>query len=459
MPDPSWSTELRATARLAAPLVAAQLAQISMSFIDVVMVGRLGPEAMAAAVLGHTVFFTGMLLGIGFVVAVSPLVSQAYGAGQPEEAARATRQGLWLALFASVPLFFLMRNAEPLLLLARQDPQTSALAAGYLGALAWGILPDLGFGALRGFMEGIGKPRPILLIAIGAAVLNVAANYVLMFGKLGFPALGVVGTGYASALVFWAMFGVMALVVRGGRPYKAYRVFRGLRRPDPSALRELARVGWPIGVGLGIESGMFTAATLLVGTLSVSALAAHQVALNAASVSFMVPLGIAFAATSRVGQAVGRVDPEGVRRAGQAALVLGVGSMLVGAMLFWLVPGAIVAVYLEADAPGAAEVGAQAVALLGIAAVFQLVDGAQAVYGGALRGLKDTKTPMLIGLVAYWGIGLTTAVVLSRSGWGAAGVWWGLVLGLAAAAVLLRWRFNAQLRRVTEGVGEIRGTP
>ena len=459
MPDLSWSAELRATARLAAPLVAAQLAQISMSFIDVVMVGRLGPDAMAAAVLGHTVFFTGMLLGVGLVVAVSPLAAQAHGAGKPEEAARAARQGLWLAVLATGPLFLLMRHAEPLLRVAGQDPEVSALAAGYLGALAWGILPDLGFGALRGFMEGIGKPRPILLIALGAAVLNVGANYVLMFGKLGFPALGVEGTGYASALVFWAMFGAMALVVRGARPYRAYRVFRGLRRPDPTALKELARVGWPIGVGLGIESGMFTAATLLVGTLSVGALAAHQVALNAASVSFMVPLGIAFAATSRVGQAVGRGDRAGVRRAGQAALVLGVGSMFVGALLFWLVPGAIVAVYLEADAEGAAEVGAQAVALLGVAAVFQLVDGAQAVYGGALRGLKDTKAPMLIGLVAYWGLGLTTAVVLSRQGWGATGVWWGLVLGLAAAAVLLRWRFNAQLRAVTDPAGEIGGTP
>ena len=419
-----------------------------MSFIDVVMVGRLGPDAMAAAVLGHTVFFTGMLLGIGFVVAVSPLVAQAHGAGDAHEVGRAARQGLWMALLAAGPLFLLMRSAEPLLVAARQDPETSALAAGYLGALAWGILPDLGFGALRGFMEGIGRPKPILLIALGAAVLNVGANYVLMYGKWGFPALGVVGTGYASALVFWAMFGAMALVVWRTAPYRAYRVFRGLRRPDPSALKELVRVGWPIGVGLGVESGMFTAATLLIGTLSVGALAAHQVALNAASVSFMIPLGIAFAATSRVGQAVGRGDPAGVRVAGQAALLLGVGSMVIGALLFWLVPGLIVSLYLNPDADGAAEVAAQAAALLGIAAVFQLVDGAQAVYGGALRGLKDTKAPMLIGLVAYWGIGLTTAVLLSRAGCGAAGVWWGLVLGLAAAAALLRWRFRAQVRRL-----------
>jgi MATE family multidrug resistance protein len=446
--SPHWSAEIRATARLATPLVAAQLAQISMSFIDVVMVGRLGPEAMAAVVLGHTVFFTSMLVGVGFVIAVSPLVAQAFGAGDRPSASRAARQGLWVAVLMAGPLIVLMAYAEPLLLAARQDAQTSALAAGYLGALAWGILPDLGFGALRGFMEGIGKPRPILFIALVAAVLNVGANYVLMFGKLGFPALGVVGTGYASALVFWVMFGLMALVVRWAEPYKSYRVFRGLRRPDPSALKELARVGWPIGIGLGVESGMFTAATLLIGTLSVEALAAHQVALNAASVSFMIPLGIAFAATSRVGQAVGRGDPEGVRRAGQAALVLGVGSMLAGAMLFWLLPGAIVAVYLDADAAGAAEVGDLAVILLGIAAVFQLVDGAQAVYGGALRGLKDTKAVMLIALVAYWGVGLTTAVMLTRSGWGAPGVWWGLVVGLAAAAVLLRLRFNAQLRRV-----------
>ena len=457
VPSLIWTAEVRATARLAVPLVAAQLAQISMSFIDVVMVGRLGPDAMAAAVLGHTIFFTGMLLGIGFVVAVSPLVAQAHGAGKPGEVARAARQGLWVALLASGPLFVLMQSAEPLLLLARQDPQTSALAAGYLGALAWGILPDLGFGALRGFMEGIGKPRPILLIALGAAVLNVGANYVLMFGKWGFPALGVVGTGYASAFVFWLMFGAMALVVRSAAPYKAYRIFRGLRRPDPSALKELVRVGWPIGVGLGVESGMFTAATLLIGTLSVSALAAHQVALNAASVSFMIPLGIAFAATSRVGQAVGRGDPAGVRVAGQAALLLGVGSMGVGALVFWFLPGPIVGLYLKADAPGAAEVGVQAVALLGIAALFQLVDGAQAVYGGALRGLKDTKAPMLIGLVAYWGIGLTTAVLLSRAGWGAAGVWWGLVVGLAAAAVLLRWRFTVQLKRLERGDEEASG--
>jgi MATE family multidrug resistance protein len=271
-----------------------------------------------------------------------------------------------------------------------------------------------------------------------------------MFGALGAPALGVVGTGWSSAIVMTALFVMLAAYVRLGSLGR-FRIFAGLRRPDPAALKALFLLGWPIGIGFGLEAGLFSAATLLVGQLGATALAAHQVALNAASATFMVPLGIGMAGGVRVGQAAGAGDAAGATRAGWTAVAMGGGFMLLSALFFWTAPGAVVWIYAgSAPDPAMADL---AVSLLGIAAVFQLVDGVQATAGGALRGLKDTKVPMLLAAVAYWGIGLTTASVLGLGrGLGAPGLWWGLTLGLAVAAVLLSARFHRMSRRLAGGV-------
>lgn len=441
---------MRATLALAAPLVGVQLAQMSMSFVDVVMVGRLGTEAMAAAVLGSTVFFTTVLLGIGIVLAVQPTVAQATGAGRPAGAAEAARQGLWLGTLVGLPLFVAMGFAEDALLWSGQSPETAALAAGYIRAIRWGLLPDLWFTALRGLCEGVARPRPILVVTLAATALNAGLNYVFMFGGGGLVApMGVVGTGWASALTLTMMAGAMALYVHAG-PLRGYRVLAGLGRPHPATLGTLFRLGWPIGVALGLEAGLFSAATLLVGRLGDVALAAHQVALNAASVAFMVPLGIGMATSVRVGQAVGAGDAGGAARAGWAGIALGAAFMCATALLFWTRPGWVIGLYTGA-APDPA-VASLAASLLAVAAVFQVFDGTQAAAGGALRGLKDTRGPMLIGAASYWGVGLTAAAVfgLVRGG-GAPGLWWGLTLGLAVAAVLLVARFRVQTRRLAAG--------
>jgi MATE family multidrug resistance protein len=438
--------EVRATLVLAGPIVVTQLAQMSMSFVDVAMVGRLGTGALAAVVLGSTTFFTLALVCVGVLVAVQPTVAQAIGAGDEAAAGRGARQGLWLATLLGVPFTVGLGYMEPVLLWTGQAPETAALAGGYLGAIRWGFIPNLWFTALRGLAEGAGRPAPVLAVTLVGVAVNAGLNYVLMFGALGAPALGVVGTGWSSAGTMTVLFVALALYVRRG-PLGRFRVFAGLRQPDPAALRALFALGWPIGIGFGLEAGLFTAATLMVGRLpdpEVS-LAAHQVALNAASVAFMVPLGIGMAGGVRVGQAAGARDLAGAARAGWTAAALGASFMTLTALLFWLAPGAVVWVYAGADPdPGVARLAA---ALLGIAAVFQIFDGAQATVAGALRGLKDTRVPMLIAAASYWGLGLSVGAGLGLGlGWGAPGLWWGLTLGLAAAAVGMGLRF-ARLTR------------
>lgn len=448
--------EIGATLALAGPVVAAQLAQISMGFVDTVMVGRLGSEALAGVALGNTIFFFVLVVCMGVVMAVGPMVAQAYGAGEVEPIGRSVRQGLWLGLVLTVPAFLLLWNIAPVLRWLGQAETTVEGAAGYLRAIVWGALPFLWFMALRSFIEGISRPLSVTAITFVGVGLNIGANYVLMFGKLGFPALGLVGTGWASTCVFWFLFLALTAFIQAQPSLRGYGIFTELRRPDGDYFRALFRIGWPIGVSLGIESGLFTTTAILMGWLGTAALAAHQVALQCAAFTFMVPLGVGIAASVRVGQAAGRGDAAGVRRAGWVGIGLAACFMLGGALLFWTLPEAIVSLYLDLDDPANADVVRLAVTLLGIAAVFQLFDGIQVSAAGALRGLKDTRVPMLIGFVAYWVIGLSAGVLLGFGlGWGAPGLWWGLVTGLAAAALLLSLRF----RRLAAHASDVADAP
>ena len=439
-------TELRLLLALAGPLILAQLAGTSMGFVDTLMVGRLGDVALAGIALGNTLYFFVLLLLTGVVLAVGPTVSQAHGAGDEEGVARAARQGLWLALggtLLALPLFW---NAEALLRLMGQPAETAALAGAYIRAVSWGFLPALGLTALRGLLEGLSNPRPIMFIALAGVGLNVAANDVLMFGRLGFPALGLIGTGYATTFVSWLMFALAGLYVHitlGG-----YRIFSRLRTPDPRTLRELFTVGWPIGLTLGFEVGLFSVTALLMGLLGATELAAHQIALQTASLTFMVPLGLSIALSVRVGQAAGRGDAAGVRRAGGVGIGLSGAFMVLTALAFWTLPRAIVGLYIDVRDPANATLVALAVTYLGVAAMFQVFDGLQVSASGALRGLKDTRTPMLISLFSYWGVGLGVGVWLAFGlGWGGRGLWLGLVAGLGAAALLLILRFVRNVRR------------
>lgn len=457
MMDHSTLTEMRRLLSLAAPLVLAQLAQMSMGFVDTLMVGRLGNEALAGIALGSTLYFFVFIVFVGVLFAVVPLVSQAHGAGDAAAVGRATRQGLWLGAGLSLPAVILFWNAAPLLSALGQEPQTVALASSYLWAIAWGFLPGLCLGALRGMLEGLSKPTPIMIISLFAVGVNVLANSALMFGRWGFPELGLVGTGYASAFVYWLMFGAAALYVR--LTLSHYRIFAGLRTPDGATLRELFALGWPIGLTLGFETGLFSVTALLMGLLGSEQLAAHQIALQTASITFMVPVGLATAVSVRVGQAVGRGDVSGARLAGSLGIGLS-GAFMVGtALLFWAFPHTIVGLYIDLNNPANAAVVRLAVTYLGMAAMFQVFDGVQVSASGALRGLKDTRVPMLLSLVSYWLVGLGTGVWLTFGlGWGGRGLWLGLVAGLGAAAALLLGRFYRSVGRDERVAARARGS-
>lgn len=448
MSSNSYPLEIRHTLRLAAPVIASQLGLMSMGFVDTLMVGRLGVEALAGVALGNTIFFVLFIMAMGVVLAVSPMVSQAHGANEPDAIERSVKEGLHMGLALYIVPFLVMWNSEPLLLFIGQEPGTVVLTSGYLRAIAWGMLPFLWFVALRSLVEGVSRPLPVTLITFLGLGLNVVANYALMFGRWGFPELGLVGTGWASTIVYWTMFGVIALYTRVSSEFRIYKIFAGLGRVDWTTFKEVFRVGWPIGISHGVEAGLFSITALTMGVLGTVSLAAHQVAIQCAAYTFMVPMGIGIAASVRVGQSVGRQDLVGAQRAGYVALGLATLFMCCTAVVFWLAPRFLVGLYLDTSLPDNLEVVELAVVLLGIAAVFQVFDGVQVAALGALRGLKDTRVPMIIGFCSYWLVGLTVGMTLAF--WldkGAIGLWWGLVLGLAAAAILLSWRFVQNTNR------------
>ncbi len=446
-----YRKEIRATLVLAGPVVVTQVAHISMGFVDTVMVGRLGPGALAGVALGNTLFYTATIFCMGVVMAVGPMVSQAFGAGEIDPIGRSVRQGLWLAGLLAIPAMLFVWNAESVLTFLGQRPETRARAAAYLRAIGWGIFPFLGFTALRSFSEAISRPRVVTVITLGGVVCNVTLNYVLMFGKFGAPALGLVGTGWASAIVFWTLFLTMVLYTIVKKDYARYHIYSRLSRPDPHYFRELFRIGWPIGSSMGVEMSLFMTAVMMMGWIGTSQLAAHQVAIQCAAFTFMVPLGIGMATSVRVGQAAGARDVHGVKRAGVVGIVLSVSFMSIAALLFWLVPRSVISLYLDLNNPANTDVVRIAVRLLAFAAVFQVFDGIQVSSMGALRGLKDTRTPMLLAITAYWPIGMVAAWMLAFPlGLNESGLWSGLVIGLASAAILLTSRFFRLTHRLFE---------
>ncbi len=446
-----WN-QIRETLRLGVPVVLVQLSQTSMTFVDTLMVGRLGNRELASVSLGNSVFFPVTVTLLGFLLATGPMVSQAFGAGRPKAIGRSLRQGLWMATVLAIPCFLVVRGAPDVLLLIGQDPRTVELSAGYLNAVSWGSLPLLWFGALRAFVEAVSRPRVVTVSAAGGVALNVVANYVLMFGKAGFPALGVRGCGWATTIVYWAMFAALLLYTRSEKDFQGYRLFSRLGTPDPEYFKELLRLGWPISVSLGVEVWFFSASALLMGLLGVVALSAHEIAIRCASFAFMVPLGLAIAASVRVGQAAGRGDLEGARRAGLAGLMLGGAVMGLSAIVFLTAPRWIISLFRDVQHPDNQQVVELAVTLLAVAALFQISDGIQVAAMGALRGLKDTRGPMLIAFLSYWVIGIGTGTFLGfAQDWGGAGIWWGLVTGLTTSAILLTRRFLRKTSAARQG--------
>jgi multidrug resistance protein, MATE family len=439
-------SDVGAVVRLAFPVAMVQVGIMAMGVVDTLMVGRVSPVDLAAVALGNLYFFLVAVFGMGVLMALDPLVAQAVGAGDREGAARALQRGMILATGLGLLGMVALLPAEALFHFAAQPAEVIPVAARYALWSIPGVLPFYGFVVIRQTLQGMGRVAPILWTALAANLLNVFLNWMLIWGNLGAPRLGAVGSAMGTSIARWAMAGMLlaaAWSLLGG-----YLVPVRARILAPRPLWAMFRLGAPIGAQFQLEFGAFATIGLFMGWLGTIPMAAHQVALNLASFAFMVPVGIAAAAAVRVGQEVGRGEPDAARKAAGASLFLGVGSMCMTAFLFLVVPGFFGRLYT--DDPG---VIALVVVLLPIAGVFQVFDGVQAVAAGVLRGVGDTRGPMWMNIVGFWVLGIPLSLLFCFPlGWGAAGLWWGLAVGLAAVAVLLvlrvRHRFGRELSRV-----------
>jgi multidrug resistance protein, MATE family len=438
--------ELAETLKLAVPIALTQLGQIAMMTTDIAFIGRLGSEALAAASLAHTVFFVSFTFGMGLVAAVAPLAAQAFGARDPRMVRRSLRVGLWAALLIALPLMALPFRGERILLALGQAPMAAHFAQQYLFGLAWGILPALWFLAIRSFMSAVNRPEPILWITLAAIPANALLVYLLLYGEWGLPRLGLFGAGLATSIVNLGTFLAALWFTARRRPFRKYHVLGRIWRIDWHLMRKLVIVGAPISISFLLEYGLFGAAGLLMGLISTIALAAHQIALQIAAILFMVPFGIGMAATVRVGHAVGRGDAPAVKRAGFVAT--GLGIVFMSAMTLAVILGrfAIAEIFLGEATDATAELTAT---LLLVGSTFFIADGIQTVVAGLLRGMNDTRVPLLFATVSYWLIGFTCASVLGfRTPLGAAGVWIGLSCGTGVYAVLLILRFRLLASRL-----------
>ena len=429
-------SEVRDVARLAGPIVVVQVGLMMMGVVDAAIVGRYSAEGLAAVALGNVYFNSVVTLGHGTLMALDPLVSQAVGARDQPAIERALQRGLVLCVALSIPLALLLLPGELFFTPLRQPDTVVPLAAAYARACIPGVLPYLAFIALRQTVQAFSLVRPVVVAVVVANIANVFLDWGMVFGKFGFPAMGPVGSAWATTICRW----LMALLLFWGCRHALVPFLRRWSREDlaPAPLWRMMRIGFPIGLQLWIEFTAFSVALLLVGLLGTLPLAGHQIALMLAALTYMVPLGVAAAAAVLVGHAVGRGDLEAARREASAALACGVGFMSVTALVLigfapWL------ARVFTAD-PG---ILAVASVLIPIAGVFQVFDGIQGVSSGILRGAGDTRVPMWANLAGYFAVGLPLGAWLGlSSGWGAQGIWWGLVAGLAAVAVLLGWRVH-----------------
>lgn len=437
-PSSLWF-EIRRTLQLAAPVMIGLMASLAMSFIDTVMAGRL-PEkdiALAALATGGALWSAGLMIVIGLLMSVQPAVAQLDGAERPRDAAAVTRQGLWLAIALALPFFVLVNQGGAILRLLGVDPVIIPMAERYLQALSLGAPLMCAVMLQRFFSEGSGHTRPTMYIGLAGALLNIPLNWVLMFGNLGFPALGAAGCGYATSIVIALQALGFFIYLRRHRHYRPYGLFERWDWPDLAELRSLTRVGLPIAGTLFVEGSLFMAAAILIGRLGPAPTASHMIAINFSALVFMIPLGLGSAVTTRVGNALGRGDPEGARHAGLIGGGIVLATQTLSATLMLLFPAAIVAIYTSDPA-----IAALAVSLLGLAAIFQLPDGIQICMAGILRGYKDTFVPMLVNVLAYWVVGLSLGYWLTfNAGLGPAGMWWGMIAGLSAGAILLTARF------------------
>lgn len=440
----AWLEEARETMKLAGPLIFTQVAQMAIMTTDVIMLGRVGESALASSALGITVFFFCWLLGAGPVAAVAPMVAHILGAKPNDRAGvrAVVRMGFWSVAIVSLPLVVFMLFTERVMLVLGQRPELAHGAGIFTAALCVGLPFSLFYQVLRNFSTALGKPRSALYVMVLGIAFNFAGDYMLIFGHYGAPKLGLVGAAIASASSYIFQFVALLAIVFATPKLKPYRIFRRFFRPDWEKLAEVFRLGMPIGLTMMFEAMLFNSATLMMGTFGTATVAAHQISMNVPSNTFMVPLGIAMAATIRVGLAAGAGDREAVRRAGYTALCIAVLFMSATSIVLALFPRQIAELYFSSGTRESMEAVALATVFLRVAAAFQIFDGLQVVAALSLRGLKDARAPMWIAGGSYWLAGFPVCVFL---GFGlhmqGLGIWIGLAFALLVAAITMVWRF------------------
>lgn len=450
-----WRIEATALVALALPMIAGNIAWSAIAATDLLLLGRLGAEAVAAGALGINLFHALLLFGMGLVTAASPLIASERGRRRHSvrDVRRTVHQTLRAATLFVIPAWAILWQSEAILLAMGQDADLAHGAGRLMRGLQWALLPFLGFTTLRTFIAALERPVWGLLIMLAAIPFNVLAGWALIFGHLGFPPLGLFGAGLAStASSCFLFFGILTVILIDRR-FRRYALVGRFWTRDRERHRQVWALGLPIAITLGFETTVFNASALLMGLIDRDSLAAHAVAIQIAALVFMVPMGIGQAATIRVGLAYGRHDRAGVGRAGWLALIIGTGFACCAALALILMPRTLVSAFLDLNSPANARTVQLAVSFLAVAALFQLVDAAQAVGAGVLRGVQDTRVPMIFAMIGYWvvgiGVGTILAFPLRMAG---LGIWLGLAAGLGSVAVLLVTRWSMR-----ERLGLIRG--
>ncbi len=429
---------------LGLPLVGSHVAQVMIGVTDTLMLGWYDVRALAAVTIAQTLWFVLFIVGSGFAFAVLPMVASALGEGNERQVRRVTRMGLWLSaiygLAVTVPLIW----TEWIMLALGQTAETAAMAQDFLHIGAFGLVPALLTMVLKSYLSALERSQPILWITVIGALLNAGLNYLLIFGHLGFPEMGLRGAAIASVTLH--VLGLFVFCFYSARVTPEHALFRRLWRIDREAFGQVLKLGWPIGLTNLAESGLFSAASVMVGWIGAIPLAAHGVALQLSSLTFVVHLGLSQAATVRVGNALGRKDYGGLREGAATASVLSAVFALVMMVVYLAIPEQMVGLFVAPDDPARPEILEVGSKFLIVAALFHLVDGAQVVALGLLRGLHDTRRPMVYAALSYWAVGIPVSYVMGFVlGWGGVGIWLGLVVGLTLAAALMLGRFWSQV--------------
>lgn len=444
-PAQTYRDHARAVLKLGVPLVLSNLAQFAIHITDTLMLGWYNVTALAAATLAGSLYFVIFIVGAGFAQAVTPLVAAAAEAGDTQTVRRVTRMAVWLSVFYGVLVALPFLVAEPILLAIGQTAAVASEGADYMQIIIIGMVPALVVMVLKSFLVGLEMTAMILWSTVIAAILNIVLNYILIFGNFGAPELGIRGAAIAS--VTMQMATVVVLVVYALRRLPQYDLARNPLRPDPSVMTRVFRLGLPIGLTSLAEGGLFTASAIMMGWIGEIPLAAHGIALQLASLTFMVHIALSQAATVRAGRAVGRGDETALRRGGLVAIAMSGLFVALTILVFLVFPAPLISIFIDPASPVKSDILRLGTSLLAVAALFQLVDAAQVIALGLLRGIQDTAIPMVIAAISYWVLALPASYVMAFTfGWGPQGLWLGLVVGLLFAAIALMWRFWAGRR-------------